>query len=443
MLSTTSAIILLLNINFVFGYNIEWSEAFAYFDGSSRSPNLIHFRSNDNSQNEHLLICWEETGLIFQEFAGVCSTADLNLASNEIQYGDKEIFQAWNASDPITMQIYDNGPTNSFLLAYTQGTNSRTGPGKVLLGTKQSDGSLTYGPAATFNFNLNDQSRLLELQSNSYFIMCYSAGQFNAFDTACRVGQYHFSNQILFGILDYPMITGVTTSDMDIIRINSNTFLSCFTAYVQRVGACRVGSVNFESSVNSPIIYGTELVFNDGGTSSIKIMHASSTVLIICYLNSNYGECKFGTIGQIGETGVYTVDFKDEIFSFGMRDLIESPSIFRIPPNIISENNPELLGVCYVDDTAGKCQFGEIDLDSLVIIFDESTTNDFDEKGVGTITTTYVSRSQDSTQINKLVVCYVEFSGSTPLFNKGLCKYGTVMDSNKHMQNKTNIVKYN
>ena len=163
----------------------------------------------------------------------------------------------------------------------------------------------------------------------------------------------------------------------------------------------------------------------------VKIIHLNSTVIAICYTATidGIGTCKLASIVELGNSGEYTIVIGGSSFDFQMNG-IDSPTVFRVPPNTLSPNqdNPELLGICYVDANNGVCQFAEVDLASMTLNFDEKETNAFADRGVGTINAIYLGQGQDS-NVGKLVVCYIKFAGSTPLFNRGLCKYGNVINS--------------
>ena len=49
-----------------------------------------------------------------------------------------------------------------------------------------------------------------------------------------------------------------------------------------------------------------------------------------------------------------------------------------------------------------------VDLDSLTVTFDESQSNAFGDRGVGTINAVYLQETS-----NQMVVCYIKFAGST------------------------------
>eukprot|EP00483_Globobulimina_turgida_P013064 UN13088 len=169
-------------------YNIDWSVSYVYFMGGTRNPYLVDLRGTDP---EFLLICFEE--LNDDDFAGICKTATLDLPNQRIFFHPSETFQAVNASNPYEIQIHKQGPTEYFLLAYTNGPAHSSGPGQVLLGSYATNGALNYSEQSyTFNPYLNDQSRLIELRSPdmNYFIICASVGPNNQYDTACRVGEY-------------------------------------------------------------------------------------------------------------------------------------------------------------------------------------------------------------------------------------------------------------
>merc|ERR1712218_337448 len=249
------------------------------------------------------------------------------------------------------------------------------------------------GESYIFNGGLNDQSHLVELQNNSYFIVCYSDGPNNEYDTECRVGQYDYNVlTILFGDLSFNMTQNVPTNGMDIARISNNAFISCFAAYTNKIGVCFVGTVenNFGDGVNSKILYGNQIIFNgEGGTDKVNIVHVNSTVLIICYMKNNGGSCKFGIV-ELLNNGRYDIQIQSNEFDFEYNS-IESPSIFLVPADSLDNDlNPELLGICYVDERSGVCRF------------DENDTNSFDDQGIGTIVVRYLSNS-------KVVVCYVDF----------------------------------
>ena len=164
----------------------------------------------------------------------------------------------------------------------------------------------------------------------------------------------------------------------------------------------------------------------DLGVDEISIIHASQEVLVICYQVYGEGRCKLATVVEIGTSGEYTIVISNDRFDFQPNG-IDSPTIFRIPPNVLqpNRNNPELLGVCYVDADNGVCKFGEIDLNTMTIKFDEAETNAFGDRGIGEINAIYLGQNGDANS-NQIVVCYIKFSGSTPLLNRGLCKYGTI-----------------
>ena len=191
-----------------------------------------------------------------------------------------------------------------------------------------------------------------------------------------------------------------------------------------------MGTVNFTDGIESEIKFGNQLILDEHlGVDEIKIIHASQSVLLICWKELDSGSCRLAQI-QEEVNGIYTVDIGKEEYDFE-EDLIDSPTIFRVPPNVLGPNkdNPELLGVCYVDENNGKCKFGKVDLNGddvneMELIFDEDATKDFADRGVGTINAKYLGYG--SQNLDKLVVCYVKYAGSTPLFNRGLCKYGTI-----------------
>merc|ERR1719245_1926252 len=288
-------------------------------------------------------------------------------------------------------------------------------------------GRLLYSPQQiTFNPGLNDQSRLIELQNNSYFIVCASVGPRNQYDTACRIGKYDTNLfSIALGSKIFNMSRDHTTHGMAVSRINSQTFLACFGQFITKRGVCYVGTVrdNFKDGLESDISFGNEILFDtDGGVDDIKILHANQSVLMICYQKFGAGECRLASVVGIPQTQEYTVVISPEKFDF-QTNAIDSPTIFRVPPNSLSpnNNNPELLGICYVDENNGVCKFGEVDLNAMKLNFDNDFTNPFADRGCGVINAIYL---QETT--NKIIVCYVKFAGSTPLFNRGLCKYGTI-----------------
>jgi len=404
-------------------YDIKWSDAFTYYDGGSRSPYTINLRGQTNSS---LIICFEE--LVDTKYTGLCEAAELDLDKDEISFGLKTIFQLENATDPYEIQIYGpDGWTNEFLLAYTNGPNSAEGPGKIMMGKYLGDGRLTYSwNEVTFNPYLNDNTNVIELQNNSYFIICASVGPRSQYDTACRIGKYDLdSGAIQLGSKVFNMTTDHPVRGMAVARINSYTFVACMALFVDRRGVCFVGEVqgNFADGLETDIHFGSEIVMEeDLGVDEVKIIHANQTELVMCYTTFSVGRCRMAHVVPIGNNDRYTIEFEAGKFDFNT-DGIDSPAVFRVPPNSLTpnQNNPELLGICYVDENNGVCKFGVIDFDNNAIVFDEDETEAFGDRGVGKINAIYLSETT-----NKLVVCYIKFAGATPLFNRGLCKYGTV-----------------
>eukprot|EP00483_Globobulimina_turgida_P002072 UN02074 len=149
------------------------------------------------------------------------------------------------------------------------------------------------------------------------------------------------------------------------------------------------------------------------------------------------GLCQFGLIEQLSGTRRYTVEFLPEKFIFADKE-DESISVFQVQPNSLAPdfNNPELLGVCFVDNRVGKCKFGEVDLEAMKINFEDAETNPFDDSGVGDTTAVYLGGGRSNDEANFLVVCYQDFSGSTPLFNRGLCKLGTITETMNYNKRK-------
>eukprot|EP01084_Bolivina_argentea_P084314 152520_1 len=284
-----------------------------------------------------------------------------------------------------------------FLLAYTNGPKRTDGPGKVLVGTYDSSGTLTTGNSVTFNPGPNDQSHLIELQSNGYFIVCASAGYSNEYDTACRIGQYSVPQlTIQFGTNIWNMTMGRSTNGMDTTRIDADTFISCFGVGDNKIGVCFVGTVtdDFEKGLDSEIAFGNEIVFNEAGnTGRVKITRLSQTVLAICYErhgDSPSGQCKLGVIAELND-GTKIIQIQSSQFQYADEE-IDALSIFNVPPGELPPNNdnPELLGLCYVHQSEGVCRFGVVDLDALRITFDEAETNGFAPYSTGKVTANYL-----------------------------------------------------
>jgi len=403
--------------NLVSSYNIAWSQDFTYYDGGSRNPYTLNLRGIDS---QSLVICFEE--LQDTLYSGLCETAQLQPTLPSIDFGPKTIFQLNNASNPFSLQIYGSeGWTNYFLLAYTNGPSRAEGPGKVLMGQYLADGRIMYSQnQATFNPYLNDQSNLIELQNNSYFIVCASVGPRNEYDTACKLGKYDIEGMTIgLGRGVYNMSKGHTTHGMGTTRLNENTFLSCFGQFLVQRGVCFVGTVvgNFANGIESEIVFGNEILFDeDGGVDEIQIAHIDATTLVICYRKLGAGECRWASVEQLG--AALTVVITPEPFDFEENG-IDSPSVFRVPAGALGADSAEVLGVCYVDANDGICRLGDVDTNGNKIVFDEAPTDAFADRGTGEVNAIYLGG-------DKVIVCYIKFAGSTPLFNRGLCKYGTI-----------------
>ena len=139
-------------------------------------------------------------------------------------------------------------------------------------------------------------------------------------------------------------------------------------------------------------MFGNEILFDeDGGVDNIQIIRADKDTLVLCYKKFGAGECRLAAIEQIAGSSEMTVVISTEKFDFQFNS-IESPTIFRVPANSLlpNENNPELLGVCYVDENNGVCKFGEIDLNAFKINFDETYTKPFADRGCGEINAIYL-----------------------------------------------------
>ena len=232
--STASLLyILCLFESLVLSYNIDWSGDYTYFEAASRNPYTINLRGQPDNQT--LVICFEE--LQDEKFSGLCEGAALDTDTPDISFGPKSIFQLENASNPYQIQIYEGGETgwsHYFLLAYTNGENRAEGPGKVVMGQYlPNNQQIIYSQSAmTFNPLPNDQSVLVELQNNSYFIVCSSAGPRNEYDTNCYIGKYDTTSmEITFGYFPYNITEGHTTHGMAITRLNSYTFLVYVVPY--------------------------------------------------------------------------------------------------------------------------------------------------------------------------------------------------------------------
>ena len=202
----------------------------------------------------------------------------------------------------------------------------------------------------------------------------------------------------------------------------------CYAEFIgQQLGFCVVGTVrnNFQQGLESDIIFSNPMALDTNfGVDEIKIIHASQTVLFICYQRYGEGTCRLGQVVSLGGSPeTFTVVISAQEYPFQPNG-IDSPSIFRVPPGALSVNSPELLGVCYVDANNGVCKFGEWTQQNMNLTFDAQETRPFGDRGVGTINAMYLG--QNGQDESKIVVCYIKFAGSTPLFNRGLCKYGTI-----------------
>merc|ERR1712228_132397 len=191
------------------------------------------------------------------------------------------------------------------------------------------DGRILYSQnQVTFNPFLNDQSNLIELQNNSYFIVCASVGPRNQYDTACKIGKYDTEAMMIgLGPKVFNMSKDHTTHGMATHRINANTFLSCFGQFIARRGVCFVGTVvnNFANGIESEIVFGNELLFDeDGGVDNIEIIRADKDTLVLCYKKFGAGECRLAAIEQIVGSSELTVMISSEKFDFQMNS-IESP----------------------------------------------------------------------------------------------------------------------
>ena len=196
---------------------------------------------------------------------------------------------------------------------------------------------------------------------------------------------------------------------------------SCFGQFVVQRGVCFVGTVvgNFEDGLESEITFGNEILFDeDGGVDEIQRMHTDATSLVICYRKLGAGECRWASVVQMG--AALTVVVSPEPVDFE-RSGIDSPSMFRVPAGSLSSDSGELVGVCYVDANDGVCRLGEVDADGEKIVFDEAATDAFADRGTGEVNAIFLGG-------DKMIVCYIKFAGSTPLFNRGLCKYGTITE---------------
>eukprot|EP01083_Nonionella_stella_P195284 719470_1 len=322
-------------------YNIGWSAAYTYYDGGTVNPNVITLRGSDP---EHALICFEEVA--DAESSGVCETLRLDISGNTISPGSKSLFADTNASIPYQIQIYNNGPTNNFLLGYTHGPYRSSGRGEVLIGSfQQDDASLQYGAPTTFNPGLNDETRLIELQSDGYFIICSAVGPNNQYNTGCRIASYDVDTlAINIGNRSFDMTRDHQTHAMTVSRIASDGFIACFAEYVQRFGACYVGSVvyNEGDEMNSLIIFSDEHVFYNTYNypiDDIRIVHVNQTVLAICYNahvtigEGGKGECKLAVQQQIG--GIWTMLFYSRPFEFSDHE-VQSLELFRVNANSLS-----------------------------------------------------------------------------------------------------------
>ena len=182
-------ILLLFIIKSVTSYDIRWSKEFEYFSERSRYPYSIRIR--EQSQ-QALIICFEE--LNDDKYGGLCESAQLDVDNEDMTFGSKTFFELENASVPHEIQIWaggNEGWTPYFLLGYTNGPDRSEGPGKVTMGRYLDGGGIMYSSnRMTFNPYSNDQTHLIELQNNSYFIICASVGPRNQYDTACKIGRY-------------------------------------------------------------------------------------------------------------------------------------------------------------------------------------------------------------------------------------------------------------
>ena len=225
MASLTVIVACMINIFVVLSYDIDWSDDFTYFEAASRNPYTINMRSG--TINQSLVICFEE--LQDTEYSGICESAKLDTITPEITFGPKSMFQMANASNPYEIQIYGAGWTNYFLLAYTNAPTAHGGPGKLVMGRylPNEDGQIIYSPSeVTFNPYLNSNSVLIELQNNSYFIVCASVGPNSEYDTACKVGKYDTEiMSIGLGSKVFNISQGHRIRGLAVSRINGNTFL--------------------------------------------------------------------------------------------------------------------------------------------------------------------------------------------------------------------------
>ena len=173
------------------------------------------------------------------------------------------------------------------------------GPGVAVMGKyNKDDGSIQYGVKTVFNPLENDQSVLVELQANGYFITCASVGPNAQYETACRIGNYTTDTLRLQYSQNYYNITSeVRTDGMGIVRINSNNFVVCYGRGIAETGVCVLGRVvnNFGNGVDSQIVYTNEIVFNsEGGTRGVKIKVVNAQVdgtvfFVLCYESRNDG----------------------------------------------------------------------------------------------------------------------------------------------------------
>eukprot|EP00486_Rosalina_sp_Unknown_P013136 CAMPEP_0201590756 /NCGR_PEP_ID=MMETSP0190_2-20130828/181459_1 /ASSEMBLY_ACC=CAM_ASM_000263 /TAXON_ID=37353 /ORGANISM="Rosalina sp." /LENGTH=426 /DNA_ID=CAMNT_0048047553 /DNA_START=71 /DNA_END=1347 /DNA_ORIENTATION=- len=412
-----------------YGYNITFGPKNNFFATDTVENPYSNYLFGQNGNNV-LLICYEDKDIVGRN--GQCELGQIDITNQKITFSNESVFDT-KAIDNYEIQLLGpNGPLNNFLIGYTNGADSSTGPGKVVLGSfDTTTNMIKYGAPVTFNVGDNDQSNVVELERNdSYFAVCYSIGPNDNKGTGCRIGQYDVTDlSVRFGQQLFNVPSNGPTDGMGISRINNESIIVCYAeSQGNGNGVCVIGMIDdlVDNGLNAKITFGTPVVFNNqGGTDEIKFARVyrgnrNSTDdpfsdFVICYVTSVDGACSYLDLDQDANGNIELI--LRSRAAFAPRDSIDQPSIARIPANTTGLNNQqELLLVCYVDvgiDEDAECIFGTVDVVGKKLAFDTSQDNisQFEDGRTDRINVLYLGG-------NSIVICYVDINGA-PITNDG------------------------
>eukprot|EP01084_Bolivina_argentea_P180196 311302_1 len=401
-------LLLISNVLYVNGYNITFSSRSYY----STSPIDTPFSNLINSNT--LLMCYEDLDIL--PTAGFCKLGTLNINQQTISWSNYSVWENGNGTDNFQLIVTDTSNTD-FILAFTNGDDSATGPGKAVYGRINNDKFTWSNHYIQFNEGLTDQTQL-EYLMNNYFVICYSTGD-NDQSIMCRLGEYSVTNMnITFSKNEYSVFKGEATDGMSIVKLTNISFLACFAEGINEIGGCYIGTVqnDFKNGINSEIKFNTKQIFNpNGGTDEVSINFIDENNLLFCYVSRDDGACTFGILSN-DKTEISFPNQNRNVFITNHCD--ETDSVI-IPTN--SNNGSPLVLICYIDlsrnDNKGICRFGSIDVAKYNIMFDENEST-YNNEATDEVITMYLGG-------NTMIVCYLDIQSEQEAKNKGICNFGT------------------